>query len=308
MEKQNVESFLEAKIDKARKAYSKANGDGVMAFIRQGEALAEMQEGFEGTGRGNKGFKEAVGNDPKLPAQSTAYMLIDIYLGADKLSAVADTLPNSVTIIHAMLSYSKEEIQANFDSGKWDNKTTRDVVRGVVRKQTTTSANDSKQTKDEPDDTTLPEASWDDLLAAVNITTETIDEAGKDMMHPQYMVARRLSESKDRIVKAMTPLSKPERKKSMNAVVEVLAYEQEVFEAEVKTLIPKYNKELEARLKREIEEQKKVTAEVRKKIGAGFDKKDFKIIRGALHPDREVSEERRSQAFDLLLKLEPLFS
>lgn len=85
-------------------------------------------------------------------------------------------------------------------------------------------------------------------------------------------------------------------------------YEQEVFEAEVKALIPKYNKELEARLKREIDEQKKVTASLKKKVGAGFDKKDFKVIRGVLHSDREPTTEQRDKAFNLFLKLEPIFS
>ena len=308
MEKQNVESFLEAKIEKARKAYGTANGEGVMALIHQGEALAEMLDGFEGTGRGNKGFNHACENDPALPPKTTAYKLIDIYNSREKVSPVGESLPNSMSTIHAMLKYSKEEIEHKFASGEWDNKATRDKVQGITRKETrANAANDSKATEPEASPTKT-EASWDDLLSAVNITTETVEQASQDMMHPQYMVARRLSESKDRIVKAMTPLSKPERKKSMSAVVEVLVYEQEVFQAEVKALMPKYNKELEVRLKREIDEQKKVTAEVRKKIGAGFDKKDFKVIRGALHPDRDVSQERRSQAFDLLLKLEPLFS
>ena len=152
------------------------------------------------------------------------------------------------------------------------------------------------------------DASWDDLLAAVNISTETIDTAKEDMMHPQYMVARRLSESKERIVKAMTPLSKQERQKSLNAVVEVLVYEQEVFQAEVKALMPKYNKALESRLKDEIEAQKAITADLRKKIGAGFDKKDFKVVRGVLHSDREPTKAQRDNAFNLFLKLEPIFS
>ena len=170
---------------------------------------------------------------------------------------------------------------------------------------TTTTTATTQQTETSPN---LPEASWDDLLKAVNITTETVEQASQDMMHPQYMVARRLTESKERIVKAMTPLSKQERKKSLNAVVDVLAHEQEVFQAEVKALMPKYNKELEAKLKHEIEEQKKVTAQLRKQVGAGFSRKDFQYIRGVLHSDREVSTERKEKAFDLFLKLEPLFN
>lgn len=316
MENQNVESFLQAKIDKARKAYGTANGEGVMAFIHQGEALAEMQDGFDGCGYGKKGFKEAVKNDPSLPPESTAYKLIDIYLGRDLLSPVGDYIPSSLSTLHAMLKYSKEEIQAKVDSGEWNNKTTRDTVQGVVRKETrTTAANDGAttepaktETKQTDTSSYLPDASWDDLLGAVNITTETVEQAKDDMMHPQYMVARRLSESKERIVKAMTPLSKQERKKSLNAVVEVLVYEQEVFEAEVKALMPRYNKELEARLKREIEEQKKITASLRKKVGAGFDKKDFKVIRGVLHSDRTPSKADMDKAFNLFLKLEPIFS
>lgn len=153
-----------------------------------------------------------------------------------------------------------------------------------------------------------PDASWDDLLAAVNITTDTVDQAKEDMMHPQYMVARRLDESKSRIIKAMTPLGKSERKKALAAVVDVLLYEQEVFQAEVKALMPKYNKELEARLKKEIDEQKKITADLRKKIAAGFDKKDFRVIRGVLHSDREPTKEQRDKAFNLFLKLEAIFS
>jgi ParB-like chromosome segregation protein Spo0J len=150
-------------------------------------------------------------------------------------------------------------------------------------------------------------ASWDDLLACVNISTTVIDEAKSDIMHPQYMVACRLAESRDRITTSMAGLNKPDRKKAMQAVVSVLAHHQEVFEAEVKASLPKYNRELEQRLKKEIEEQKSVTAELKKLAKDGFDKSDFKVIRGVLHPDRKPSDEQRAKAFDLLLKLEPIF-
>jgi hypothetical protein len=154
---------------------------------------------------------------------------------------------------------------------------------------------------------TAKAASWDDLLACLNISAATIQQAKADIMHPQYMVACRLDESRERITKSMAGLGKPDRKKAMQAVVSVLAHAQEVFEAEAKALMPKYNRELEQRLKSEIDAQKAVTSSIKKMAKDGFDKSDFKIIRGVLHPDRSPTEEQRSKAFDLFLKLEPLF-
>ena len=80
-----------------------------------------------------------------------------------------------------------------------------------------------------------------------------------------------------------------------------------VFESELKALMPKYNRELELRLRKEIEQQKKITSDLRKKVGAGFSKSDFRYIRGVLHSDKEVDHNRRDKAFNLFLKLEPLF-
>lgn len=151
-------------------------------------------------------------------------------------------------------------------------------------------------------------ASWDDLLFAIDFKTELISAAAADIMHPQHMVARRLSENRDRIIGAMSPLNKPDRKRSLQAVVSVFQYEQEVFNAELKAMMPKYNRELEKRLKAEIDEQKKITADLRKKIGAGFSKADFKFIRGVLHSDRDVDKSRMDKAFDLFMKLEPIFN
>jgi hypothetical protein len=156
--------------------------------------------------------------------------------------------------------------------------------------------------------TNLPAVSWDDLLAAINFSTELLDVAKQDMMHPQHMVAHRLSESRERIISSMASLSKQERKKALVAVVSVIQYEQEVFQAEAKATMPKYNLALKERLKAELAEQKKITAALRKKVGAGFSKKDFQYIRGTLHTDRVVDEARRDKAFDLLNQLAPIFN
>ena len=107
--------------------------------------------------------------------------------------------------------------------------------------------------------------------------------------------------------RALGVLSKPERKKAMTAVVQVLQHEQEWFNAELRTNLPQYCKKLEARLKGELEAQKKVTADLRKKAKQPFDKKDFRFIRGVLHSDRAVDPSKRDKAFNLFLQLEGLF-
>ena len=151
------------------------------------------------------------------------------------------------------------------------------------------------------------EADFEDCLALLNTSTEDLDAAVADIMHPQYMVARGLLEHREVTQKALGPLSKPDRKKAMTAVVQILQYEQEVFQAHLKANTTAAAKRYQAQLKEELAEQKKQSLQMRKILGTPFDKKDFKFIRGVLHSDREVSAERKEKAFDLFLKLAPLF-
>lgn len=168
------------------------------------------------------------------------------------------------------------------------------------------SANDeTPQTLKLPSDGV--EADFRDCLALVDISTEDLDIAVEDIMHPQYMVARGLLEHREATQKALGPLSKPDRKKAMTAVVQILQHEQEVFQAHLKANTTAAAKRYQAQLKEELAEQKKQSLQMRKILGTPFDKKDFKFIRGVLHSDREVSAERKEKAFDLFLKLAPLF-
>jgi len=153
---------------------------------------------------------------------------------------------------------------------------------------------------------TTPELEWDGLAVLSGINTDLMAQALEDYTHPQYMMARGLESSRERLCTELAPLSKPERKRTMKAFMSVLSYEQEVFQAEVKATAPKYHKAAEAKLKVELDKQRKITKELSKKAN-GFDKADFRFIRGVLHSDRDVGEERRGKAFDLFLKLSPLF-
>lgn len=173
-----------------------------------------------------------------------------------------------------------------------------------------TSANDEPQTEttethEPPTEGKL--ADFEDCLALLNTSTEDLDAAVADIMHPQYMVARGLLEHREMVQRTLGPLSKPDRKKVMNAVVLILTHEQEVFQAHLKANTTAAAKRYQAQLKEELAEQKKQSLQMRKILRTPFDKKDFKFIRGVLHSDREVSAERKEKAFDLFLKLAPLF-
>jgi len=122
------------------------------------------------------------------------------------------------------------------------------------------------------------------------------------------MVARRLDKTRAELKKRFARLGgKRERGQVFNLIAEVLRFEQEVFEAEMKATRTKYNRDLEERLKAELKEQTRITGELKKTLKERFSRTDFRFIRGVLHSDREVSSEKRDRAFDLFQKLSPLF-
>jgi hypothetical protein len=94
----------------------------------------------------------------------------------------------------------------------------------------------------------------------------------------------------------------------MKAVEDILGHNQLVFNAMVKEAMPKYNQALKAKLEAEYAEQRQLTADMRRILKGGFSKKDFKRILKALHTDHEVDDARRDVAFNLVMKLAPLFS
>ena len=148
---------------------------------------------------------------------------------------------------------------------------------------------------------------WDEVATLSGISTEALAAALEDYTHPQYMVAKRLATHREQLCSKLKPLSKPERKRVMDTVISVFAFEQEVFEAECNAAKSQYNKDLQSRLKDELDQQKKVSKSMKNLAKDRFDRGDFKFIRGVLHSDREVSAERKEKAFDLFLKLEPFF-
>jgi len=149
---------------------------------------------------------------------------------------------------------------------------------------------------------------WGDVADLAGLTIDTIDVALEDHTHPLFMVATRLKANREQLSAELSPLGKPERRRVMKAVLSVLAHEQDVFESAAKAAITKYNRDLEVKLKAELKKQKALTRDMGKLLKSRFDSKDFKYIRGVLHTDRDVDPERRAKAFDLFLKLKPLFN
>lgn len=151
-------------------------------------------------------------------------------------------------------------------------------------------------------------ATWDDLLQCVNSDTDFLASAKEDWHHPQFMLAKGLEQSREAIIKNMGGLNRKDRKQAMQAVYAVLNHYQETFDAELKANLSAANKALQAQLKEQIAEQKAFNKQAQALLKSRLDKKDFRKIRSVLHTDKQPSDEQRAEAFDLFLKLEPLFS
>lgn len=150
-------------------------------------------------------------------------------------------------------------------------------------------------------------ATWDDLLGCVDSDTDLLTAARDDMLHPQFMVAKGLEQSRELIIRNMGGLNRKDRKQAMRAVYAVLEHYQATFNAELKANLSATNKALQAQLKDQVAEQKSVTKKAQALLKSGFDKSDFRKIRSVLHTDKQPTDSQRAEAFDLLLKLEPLF-
>ena len=151
-------------------------------------------------------------------------------------------------------------------------------------------------------------ATWDDLLRCVNSDTALLALAKEDLHHPQFMLAKGLEQSREVIIKNMGGLNHKDRNQAMQAVYAVLDHYQATFDAELKANLSAANKALQAQLKERVAEQKAFNKKAQALLKSRFDKKDFRKIRSVLHTDKQPSDEQRAEAFDLLLKLEPLFS
>lgn len=145
------------------------------------------------------------------------------------------------------------------------------------------------------------------LSKLLDIIPESLIQAAEDVQNPNFMVARTIISLSEKTAKSLERLSTPQRKESLLCVMEVLELNQRVFMAMAKDQIADYNKDLQSSLKKELSAQKKITADLRKSVGAGFSKKDFRVIRGVLHSDREIDQKKRDEAFNLFLKLSPIF-
>lgn len=151
-------------------------------------------------------------------------------------------------------------------------------------------------------------ATWDDLLECVDSDTDLLTAAKEDMLHPQFMVAKGLEQSRELIIRNMGGLNRKDRKQAMRAVYAVLEHYQATFNAELKANLSATNKALQAQLKDQVAEQKALTKQAQALLKSRFDKSDFRKIRSVLHTDKQPTDSQRAEAFDLLLKLEPLFS
>lgn len=151
-------------------------------------------------------------------------------------------------------------------------------------------------------------ATWDDLLKCVNSDTASLAAAKEDLHHPQFLLAKGLEQSREVIIKNMGGLNRKDRNQAMQAVYSVLNHYQATFDAELQANLSAANKALQAQLKERVAEQKTFNKKAQALLKSRFDKKDFRKIRSVLHTDKQPSDEQRAEAFDLLLKLEPLFS
>lgn len=150
-------------------------------------------------------------------------------------------------------------------------------------------------------------ATWDDLLKCINSDTALLASAKEDLHHPQFMLAKGLEQSREVIIKNMGGLNRKDRNQAMQAVHAVLDHYQATFDAELKANLSAANKALQERLKEQIAEQKGLNKQVQALLKSRFQKADFRKIRSVLHTDKQPTDTQRSEAFDLFLKLEPLF-
>jgi hypothetical protein len=311
--KNEVINIALAKMQKALENYRMKEKATVEALLDQCHAMLELKNACE-TEQGGSAFSRIVKEDLNMQ-QATAARMCAV-ARRDKLMFLKHKLPPAVTTLANIAKLSDDQIDSAVEAGVIHPEATwrqidahLDVVRGKPGRADKAVSKDVRVretivVESTPD---VPPTDWEGLLDLVHFTTDTLEAAVDDPMHPQYMVARRLIDSRESLCREMAVLSKPDRKKALGVVVKVLAHEQEVFEANAKAHLAAYNKALKKELLEEMSKLRQANKAAQRALKTRFDKKDFQFIRGVLHSDRAVDEAKRNKAFDLFQKLAPLF-
>jgi hypothetical protein len=116
-----------------------------------------------------------------------------------------------------------------------------------------------------------------------------------------------LSTAQRELETELTALPTKSKREVVHSVTRVGGYLADVFEQHVKAETTKRLKAKEAKVDAELVKQKGLTKDMAKILKTPFAKKDFQYIRGVLHSDRPVADDRRNTAFSLFEKLKPLF-
>ena len=262
---------------------------------------ADMANLEHGGGRENSGRNPAEGEKSKSK--------MDLEKGSRKYTrheaaTVVECSPQDITAARNVRKYAPE-LEEKAKSGEVH---IREAER-LAKKKAAPKKPKKKVTPITPTTETVDKAAtWDDLLRCVNSDTALLALAKEDLHHPQFMLAKGLEQSREVIIKNMGGLNHKDRNQAMQAVYAVLDHYQATFDAELKANLSAANKALQAQLKERVAEQKAFNKKAQALLKSRFDKKDFRKIRSVLHTDKQPSDEQRAEAFDLLLKLEPLFS
>ena len=315
----NVISMAETRFEDSCKNLENALTSIQRNFIEAGIATVAIKESC-GTVQGGSEFPAVMMERFGL-GSAASNELLAIGLNAKRLLAIASSLPReSRSTLYKIARMDDATIADKIARGVITPTASRDQVMEVlcVGKRKMVKKTEVEEVKvkpvtlehDEDDAFFLIERgsiSWEEVADLSGISTPELAKAEKDYTHPQFMVASRLRANRERLQEELAPLAKPERRRVMKAVMGIVTHEQEVFNAAAKAALPKYNKDLEASLKAELGKQREMTSEFKKRLSEPFDKSDFKFIRGVLHSDREVTTERKEQAFNLFMKLAPLY-
>lgn len=146
-----------------------------------------------------------------------------------------------------------------------------------------------------------------EAVAAIPQLPDNLESAMEDFTNPLYMLAFSLKESEDELKKHLGLYGRQDRKRMLGTLAKIMEHQQKLFDGIVSTQLPKYNKDLQEKLKAELATQRETTKGLQRLAKEKFGKNEYRQIVSALHPDREASSEKREAALAVFQRLEPLF-
>lgn len=307
--KKNVINIALAAVQKALENYRTSERSTVEALLAQCTAMLELKNACD-TESGGSAFSELVKEELGMQ-QATASRMCAV-ASRTKLMKLLHKLPPYVNTLSQIAKLSDSEIDNAVAAGVIHPEATwRQIdahLDGVKGKR---GRSDKAVSKDPVVTTHLSAPTEEERVAFIRRVSTMLTPKLKEKWDPQdplNHLSFLLATSQRELEAELESLPAKSQREVVHAVTRVGGYMAEVFEQHVKAETTKRLKTKEGKVDAELKKQKGITAQMQKMLKEPFDKKDFKFIRGVLHSDRPVADDRRDKAFDLFLKLAPLFA